>query len=445
MESIDKNTVAKNADLISKGSITCSDLADHSVKAIESSDANIRAWEHFDAQAAMKQAALIDDVLKREELPGSLQGIPIGVKDIFDTVDFPTTKGTAIHAARQPDKDCHVIEKLKAANALIIGKTVTTEFAFLHPSKTRNPHNQRYSPGGSSSGSAAAVAAGHVPLAVGSQTGGSVIRPASFCGVYGYKPTRGLVSRRGVLETSTTLDHVGVFANQLEDMAAITDTVCGYDPEDSASYQQPAPEILSTFHREPPHTPSVVWLDMPYKDRYSDNAVTVFEKLISELGSKLHRISAPAEFEQYLKAHKTIYDYEILRALDYEIQQHWDKISATAQPIFTAARDCTEQQYRDALETRQSALEWFDNFYTRYDAILTPSAVSIAPLMGSTGDSICCITWTLCGLPCINLPILTGENNLPIGVQVIGANRKDGTLFQTARYIEQLVTKSSQA
>ncbi len=439
MEGIKNNSVSENVSLVSKGSINCNELASHYADAIDASDAKVCAWEHYDRHTALEQAAQLDDALKQKEPAGCLHGIPVGVKDIFDTVDFPTCLGSPIHAERQPEHDCTVIEKLKAAKALIIGKTVTTEFAYLHPSKTRNPHNPSYSPGGSSSGSAAAVAAGHVPLAVGSQTGGSVIRPASFCGVYGYKPTRGLVSRRGVLETSTTLDHVGFFASQLEDMAAITDAVCGYDPEDSASLQQIEPDILSTLRRTPARSPSVVWLDLPYKDRFSDNATDVYENLISELGTNIERIAAPDEFRHYLQAHKTIYDYEIYRALSNEIQNHWGDISPTAQPIFAKAKDCTEQQYRQALDIRHSAIEWFDNFYKQYDAVLTPSAISIAPLMGSTGDAVCCTTWTLCGLPCINLPICTGENNLPIGIQVVGAPRQDGSLFQTARYIEQLL------
>jgi len=440
MDKIGQNTVKQNVGLIADGATSCTELAAHYAQAIERTDSNIHAWDHYDKKSALARAAKLDDLITRNDPVGALHGIPVGVKDIFDTVDFPTCLGSPIHAQRQPVKDCHVIEKLKAANASIMGKTVTTEFAFLHPSKTHNPHDSTYSPGGSSSGSAAAVAAGQIPLAIGSQTGGSVIRPASFCGVHGYKPTRGLISRSGVLETSTTLDHVGLFANHLEDMAVLTDVICGYDPADNASIQQAPPDIAGAYHRPATKPPSVVWVDMPYNDRYSDDASRLFETLISDLGTSIQRIKAPDAFAEYLVAHKTIYDYEIIRALDDEIQNHWDKISKTAQPIFEQAKARTEQQYRDALETRQSAIEWFDDFFKQYDAILTPSAISVAPLMGSTGDSICCLIWTLCGLPCINLPILTGENNLPVGVQLVGARYSDSDLFQTARYIEELTS-----
>jgi len=438
MCNIDKNTVKQNVDLIARNAISCSELAAHYAKTIERTDDNTNAWDHYYEKTALARAAELDDI--KSHSIGALHGIPVGVKDIFDSIDFPTCQGSPIHAQRQPAKDCHVIENLKAANALIMGKTVTTEFAFLHPSKTHNPHDSAYSPGGSSSGSAAAVAAGQVPLAIGSQTGGSVIRPASFCGVHGYKPTRGLISRSGVLETSTTLDHVGLFANHLEDMAVLTDTLCGYDPADNASIQHPPPDITGAYHRPVTKPPSIVWVDMPYSDRYSDDASRLFETLISDLGTSIQRIKAPDAFTEYLVAHKTIYDYEIIRALDDQIQNHWDKISKTAQPIFEQAKARTKQQYREALENRQSAIEWFDDFFKQYDAILTPSAISVAPLMGSTGDSICCLIWTLCGLPCINLPILTGENNLPVGVQLVGARCRDSDLFQTAGYIEELMS-----
>jgi len=218
-ETIETNTVRQCVDHIATGALTSEELVQHHFGLIEQNESEIGAWTSLDKQQALAHASMLDDVRRRGQPLGALHGIPIGLKDNYDTSDFPTAYGSAIFKDRQPTNDCRVVEKLKEAGALIIGKTVTTEFAFMHPAHTCNPHNILYSPGGSSSGSAASVAAGHVPLTLGSQTNGSVIRPASFCGVYGFKPSAGIVSRQGVLETSATLDQVGVFGRDIADMA----------------------------------------------------------------------------------------------------------------------------------------------------------------------------------------------------------------------------------
>lgn len=436
--SIEKQTVAATAAAIADGVVTCADVVDHYNKKIAGSENTVGAWEHYDPSFALKQAKRLDS--QKEGLKpdaqysrGPLYGIPVGLKDIFDTVDFPTEQGSPIHKGRQPKQDSAVTTKLKAAGAVIMGKTVTTEFAFFNPSRTCNPHNMEHSPGGSSSGSAAAIAAGHIPLAIGSQTGGSVVRPASFCGVFGFKPSRGLISRRGVLETSTTLDHVGVFAQHLEDIATVTDAISGYDPADNASYDEPRPSLVEHLHKQQSVQPSLVWFDMPYRDRYSEDANAAFKGLLTELEDSVIRKEAPAEFSDYLDAHKAIYDYEIVRALDDEISNHWDNISESAKTIFAASKNRSESEYREALQVRESAIAWFSNLFQQYDAMLTPSAVAEAPLMGSTGDPICCAMFSLVGVPCVNLPILRGKSGLPIGVQLVGARKHDHLLMSHAR------------
>jgi len=452
--SIDKQTVATTTAAIANGSVTCATVVDHYNKKISDSESRVGAWEHYDSAFALSQARRLDaqtgdqsaapteasaDAQNDNSRPGTqhscglLHGIPVGIKDIFDTVDFPTEHGSPIHKGRQPQQDSTVISKLKAAGAILMGKTVTTEFAFFNPSRTHNPHNTEHSPGGSSSGSAAAVAAGHVPLAIGSQTGGSIVRPASFCGVFGFKPSRGLISRKGVLETSTTLDHVGVFAQNLDNIATLTDAISGYDPVDDASYREPRPSLVEYLHKEQSDVPSIVWFDMPYRDRYSEDASTAFEGLLTELDSVTERTAAPAEFSDYLDAHKTIYDYEIVRALDNEINHHWDAISEPARAIFETSKTRLESEYREALQIRESAMTWFSQLFQQYDALLTPSAIAEAPLMGSTGDPICCAMFSLLGVPCVNLPILKGKSGLPIGVQLVGAYQRDHLLMGCAR------------
>jgi len=436
---IEANTVRQCVEHIATGALTSEELAKHSFDLIEKNDSEIGAWASVNKAQTMANANMLDDVRRRGQPLGALHGIPIGLKDIYDTSDFPTCYGSDVYKDRQPTTDCRVVEKLKEAGALIMGKTVTTEFAFMHPSRTCNPHNVLYSPGGSSSGSAASVAAGHVPLSLGSQTNGSVIRPASFCGVYGYKPSAGIVSRNGVLETSATLDHVGVFGRDVADLALLVDTLAGYDKEDSASYLAPKPALLKGYLSDVPVPPTLAWIDMPYADRYTSDAVEGFDELIAELGGTVERLSAPQSFSALLPCHKIIHEYELIRALDGPITDHWDKLSDTIKPTLLAAKEYSDEQYQEALEIRSAAIEWFNEFFKDYDAILTPSAVSEAPLMGSTGDPVCCTVWTLCGLPCLSMPLLEGANGLPIGVQLVGASRQDDRLFRTTRYVlEQL-------
>ncbi len=439
MSTLNKNTVAETVRQVADGSLSCVTIIKHYTQAIAQTEKELSAWKYFNADSAESQATHLDTINQSGLPVGSLHGVPVGVKDIFDTADFPTCYGSPIYNDHQPERDSRAIENLKEAGAVIMGKTETTEFAYLHPSRTINPHHHQYSPGGSSSGSAAAVAAGHVPLAIGSQTGGSVIRPASFCGVYGYKPSRGLISRRGALQTSETLDHVGVFASHLEDIAVLADALTGYDSEDPATSTMPKPRLLNAYQKQVDNPPSIVWIDMPYSDRYTSDANDQFEKLVSDLGNKIQRITAPSNFAQLLACHKTIYDYEIIRCLGNEISNHWESISETAKSVFETAKERTESEYLEAIDTRATAINWFDRFFNEYDAILTPSAVSEAPRLNksTTGDAVCCVTWTLCGLPCVNLPLLTGKNGLPIGVQMVGAYHKDDNLMQSAKYLLQ--------
>jgi len=434
---IEANTVRQCVAHVATGAISSEELVKHHLEQIDKTDSDVCAWVHIDKERVVAHAKMLDEVRKRGEPLGALHGIPVGLKDIYDTADYPTEYGSAIHAGRRPQSDCRVVEKLKEAGALIMGKTVTTEFAFMHPSQTRNPHNTEFSPGGSSSGSAASVAAGHVPLSLGSQTNGSVIRPASFCGVYGFKPSAGIVSRSGVLETSETLDQLGVFGRDVGDIALLVDALAGFDRVDSASYLAPKPGMLAGYLSEVPVQPSLAWIDMPYRDRYSADAQDGFEELLNALGVMVERIPAPQSFSALLPCHKLIHEYEIVRALGNDIADNWENISDTIKPTLSAAKSHTREQYEEALEIRTAAIDWFSQFFNDFDAIVTPSAVSEAPLMGSTGDPVCCTVWTLCGLPCISLPLLTGENGLPIGVQLVGAAKQDDRLLRTTRYVLQ--------
>lgn len=440
---IEADTVRQCVDLIATGVLTSEELVQHHVSLIEKTEPQVNAWQSFDKGQAVFTAQMLDDIRRRGEPLGPLHGVPVGIKDIYDTSDFPTEYGSPIHAGRTPAADCRVVEKLKEAGALVMGKTVTTEFAFMNPSKTSNPHNAEYSPGGSSSGSAAAVAAGHVPLAIGSQTNGSVLRPASFCGVYGFKPSRGIISRRGALETSPTLDQVGVFGRDVGDIALLVDALAGYDAADSQSYMAPKPSMLKGYLSEVPVPPTLAWIDMPYADQYSADVKGGFEELFTELDGIVERVPAPESFAALLPCQKVIHEYELVRCLDEQITKDWDRISDSIKPTLERATKHTDALYQEALEVRTASMEWFKTFFHDYDAVITPSALSEAPLMGSTGDPVCCTVWTLCGLPCISLPLLSGEHGLPIGVQLVGALQQDDRLLRTTRYVLQQLHENS--
>jgi len=429
-------TVRDCIKAIAAGELTSEQLVLDCLTVIDASESDLHAWVHLDREQALSQARELDDLRRRGKPLGALHGIPVGIKDIFDTSDMPTERGSPVFAGRQPEIDATVIEKLREAGAVIMGKTVSTEFAFMSPSNTRNPHNPEHTPGGSSSGSAAAVGAGQVPLALGSQTNGSVVRPASFCGIYGFKPSRGVVSRARVLETSPSLDTIGAFARDPADLCLLIDVIKGYDRDDALSYLAPRPAMLEGYLSDVPIPPNFVWIDMPYQDRYAGYVTEGFEEIMSALAGQVDRVQAPQSFAVLLKCHKIIHEVEITRAFTAEREASADKISQLALDAMTRADSISDAEYQEAIEIKEAADAWFAEFYNDYDAILTPAALGAAPLFTEgTGDPICCTLWTLAGLPCITLPLLTDDDNLPVGVQLVGGLGEDDRLLRTSRWL----------
>jgi Asp-tRNA(Asn)/Glu-tRNA(Gln) amidotransferase A subunit family amidase len=345
--------------------------------------------------------------------------------------------------ARSED-DARIVEMLREAGAVIMGKTVTTELAFVHANETRNPHNPDRTPGGSSSGSAAAVAAGHVPLAIGTQTNGSVIRPASFCGTFGFKPTRGAIPRTGVLQTSKSLDQIGVFARKLDDVALLTDAISGYDQRDSESYPDARPNVLKGAGEDVPVEPEIAWFNLPFNDRLSEAASEGLEGVIDLLGERVKRMDPANQLAELVAVQARIHEYEIAHHQADVFDEHWPQISDTLKPVIERARQITEAEYQDALAVKSSAERFFAEFFQDYDAILAPSAAGEAPpFANTTGDPIFCTLWTLAGLPCVTLPLLVGETGLPIGVQLIGAAQKDDRLLRTARWCQNHIAAAT--
>ena len=423
-------------ELIRDGKVTSRTLVEQSFARIDETDAEIKAWAYLDREGALSRADEMDTIRESGRPLGPLHGVPVGLKDIIDTKTMPTECGTLLMAGRRPDDDAALVERLLEAGAVIIGKTVTTEFAFMYPSKTHNPHNLGHSPGGSSAGSAAAVAAGHVPITIGSQTNGSVIRPAAFCGTYGFKPTTGIISRCGLLSQSPVLDQVGVFASNLEDMGLICDVIGGYDADDPLSYPRPRPQMYDGAVSEPPIEPNFVFFEMPYFNTLDDDARAGMMEVVDALGDQVEIMDAEASFGGLVEAHQIIMEYQIAENLGWALEKDPAHVSPKIADSIKRGRRFSDAAFAEACEMRAQTIAYFSTFFRDYDAILTPSAPGPAPLFEEgTGNPIFSTIWTLCGLPCVTLPLLTTEAGLPMGVQLVGGAEEDDRLLRTANWM----------
>jgi Asp-tRNA(Asn)/Glu-tRNA(Gln) amidotransferase A subunit family amidase len=361
----------------------------------------------------------------------------VGVKDIFDTADMPTENGTVLHRGRMPREDAAAVRSLRAAGAVILGKTVTTECAYFSPGKTRNPHHPEHTPGGSSSGSAAAVAAGMVPLALGSQTNGSVIRPAAFCGVYGFKPTHGLIPRSGVLQLSRTLDHVGLFSRSVEDLALLAEQLVGYDEGDPDTRPRARIPFEKLAAEEPPIPPMLAFIKTPHWERADADTKEAFGELVEALGDRVEEVELFPSAQEAWGWHKTIMEAEMAANLEREWRTGKDKLSGELRSLMERGRELRAFEYQRALRSIAPVADSFDElFMERYDAILTPAALGTAPKgLGSIGDPSFCSLWTLLGMPALSVPLMQGANRLPLGAQLVGRRGFDARLMRTARWL----------
>ena len=426
---------------LKKGEITSEELVKSYIEQIKKKEKEVEAWEFFDQELALAQAKKLD-ALHQSGKHGDLHGIPVGIKDIFDTADMPTTDGTEIHKKNPSWNDCTVVSKLKQAGAVIMGKTVTAELAYYSPGKTTNPHDTTRTPGGSSSGSAAAVASHMVPLAVGSQTNGSVIRPASYCGVVGYKPTKGLISRHLVLQVSRPLDQIGVFANSIEDAALISEQLIGHDKQDPDTSLNPIPKLLAASRQKPPMEPILAYIKLPFMDKLEDDVMEGFNEVKDELKSKVDEIELPEGFTKIPDWHKIIMESDMARSFSEEYKKSKNKLSDKIIEAIERGMKYTSVEYNDALSKIDVANTYFKQFFHDYDAILTPSACGEAPKgLQSTGNPIFCTVWTYCGMPCISLPLLQGKNGLPVGVQLVSSLFDDERLFRNASWLASKIKR----
>ena len=426
---------------IARGAISAEDYTRACVERIAAIDPEVRAFAHFDPDHAIAQARECDEWRKSGRATGPLHGLPVAIKDVFDTKDFPTECGSPLLAGHRPRRDAAAVERLRTAGAVIIGKTVTAEFAYYHPGPTRNPHDIERTPGGSSSGSAAAVAASMAPLAIGTQTNGSTIRPASFCGVYGVKPSHGTISRSRALLLSETLDHVGVFARSLADVALLLDVLAGFDADDPDSRPHAAPAFAKTLREPPPLPPRLGFVRTLVWSQADADTRTAFEALAERLGDAVIPIDLPETFAPAWDDHRVIMAADMAHQLG-----DWSREAATLRAprfgIFSSrGRGVTAARYLAAKREARRYAGSLGEVFDLCNAILTPAAPGVAPKGEATGNPAFCTLWTLTGLPAVSLPLLSGEDDMPLGVQLVGAAGDDARLLRTANWlVEQLQT-----
>lgn len=436
-------TISRAATDIGDGRITSAELVADCLARIGEVDPAIEAWAHLDRDYAMRQAEQADEHRRHGKATGPLHGVPVGVKDIFDTADMPTEFGSPLWAGRTPRQDAAAVARLREAGAVIMGKTVTTEYAYYKPGKTKNPHDPARTPGGSSSGSAAAVAAAMVPGAIGSQTNGSVIRPAAFCGVVGFKPTHGLVSRSGALALSRTLDQVGVFARNVEDAALLAEVLVGFDPEDPDTHPTARPPFAAVAASEPPLPPRFAFVRSPVWDQADATIRDAFGELVEVLGEATSEVELGSGFGAAVQLHNTVMDVEMAHNLRRDYEQGKAQISPQLRELIERGRTHLATEYCSALATIAPLNAALDEVFNEYDALLTPAAPGEAPGIETTGSPVFCTIWTYLGTPAITLPLMASESGLPLGVQLVGRRGNDARLLRTARWLVKTLSKGA--
>lgn len=430
-------TATEAAGKIARGEISSEEYTRALIEQIEKLEDTIGVFSHFDAEHAIAQARERDAYRSNGHALGALHGVPVGIKDCIDTSDYPAENGSAIFAGRRPYRDATAVAKLRQAGAVVIGKTVTTEFAFYHPGKTKNPHALDRTPGGSSSGSAAGVAAGMFPLAIGTQTNGSIIRPAAYCGVFGMKPSHGLVSRAGALSHSRVLDHLGPFARSLEDVALILDVMVGHDENDPDTKAYAVPDFHTGLRQAPPVTPRLAYIRTPIWNRMDKDAAEAFDELAAALGDRVERIDLPeAIYGPAWEDMRTIMTADMAYRHGNIIDRGGEVASKTLRDFIAEGRTVTATKYFEAVDKARRYAIGLSEVFEQFDAIITPASTGVAPKgLSATGDPAFCSLWTMAGLPAISLPVLQGEEGLPLGVQLVGQAGRDARLLRTSKWL----------
>lgn len=433
-------------DRIARGEVRVADYCESLLGHIAATEPDVQAWAWLDGDFVMDQARRLDALRATGRPIGPLHGVPVALKDIIDTRRIPTENGTVLDKGRVPAADAFVVDRLKSAGAIVLGKTVTTELAFMQPGKTRNPAAPGHTPGGSSSGSAAAVAAAMAPVALGTQTVGSVIRPASFCGIVGYRPTFGAIPRTGILAQSPSLDTVGLMARSIDDVALVGEVLFGHDAADRASELAPPPRLHEVATRRPPVTPMLAFVRPPGWERADEALRSGMRELFEMLGEQAFEADLPNAFDEAAEIRERIHFAEMAKCYYTYERRGRDQLSDVIRTAIDRGKSVPARDYI-------AALDWPDIYYAglseileRCDAIVTPAALGPAPEgLDTTGDGLFNGLWSLCRTPVVTLPLLASDSGVPMGVQLVGRRGDDGRLLRTARWLAATVAADMQA
>ena len=426
------------ASKIKNAEISSVEVCEAYIERIKKFEKDVKAWAYFDKKILLEKAAEADDHRKSGKPTGSLHGVPIAVKDIIGTVDMPTECGTVIRKGKSYSQNAEIIDLLHSAGAIVMGKTATSELAYLGPSSTTNPHDKNRTPGGSSSGSAAAVASFMAPASIGSQTGGSIIRPASYCGVVGYKPSYGLISRNGVLKTSYSLDHIGMFGRKVEDVAMLAKVLIKKDKFDSATIHYSAENIVSETKKGPLFEPKFIFYKTEYWKMIDKKSKEAFEYFIKSFKKNIEIFDTPSYFKDIHRYHQIIHETDLANNFSVYFKKFKKKLSKYMQDAITKGNKHSAKEYAEAIDFMKRSYESYQEVFEDYHGVLTPSSPGVAPKgLKSTGTAEFNKVWSYLGTPCISLPLLEGENNLPLGIQMIGDRYDDHRFLGVARWLEK--------
>ncbi|MDA9170974.1 amidase [Alphaproteobacteria bacterium] len=425
INAVDALKMMKNGELTSENYVNA--FLDH----IKIREPDVGAWIYLDPELAIQQARQADQ-RQKDNKAGNLNGLPIGIKDIIDTKDMPTENGSLICNNRRPSEDAHLVKLLKEAGAVIMGKCVTTEFALSAPGKTKNPKDLECTPGGSSSGSAAAVSDNMVPLAIGSQTGGSVLRPASFTGIFGLKPTFGTISRSGMSAISQRLDHPGIYANTPNDIKLVASVILSYHKQDLDMRSNYIFDSRGSVNK----SPKFAFVKGPVWNFGEKDMQEQIEKLVANLSMDIEEVEIGHNFDEAAKCHEIIMNGSISSSLLSYYKKDRSKLHPFTINRIEAGIPVSARDYIEAIEKAKKMKKALELIFNKFDAIITPAAPGQAPRdLNNTGNAIFNGYWTMMGVPAISLPLLKGRDGLPIGVQVITSWNKEADLLDISNMI----------
>ena len=421
-----------------EGEISSVEVCSQYIERIGKFEKDVKAWSHFNKKLLLEKAAEADEHRISGKPLGLLHGLPVAVKDIIGTLDMPTECGTTIRKKMTASQDSEVVNLLKIAGAIIMGKTETTELAYFHPGKTTNPHDYKRTPGGSSSGSAAAVAAYMAPLSIGSQTNGSTIRPASYCGVVGYKPSYGLISRYGILKQSDKLDQVGIFGKSVEDVALLAKVLIKKDLFDPSTIHYSAEDMMDVCRKGPLFDPKFIFYKTKNWKNLDKESQESFEIFIKTFKKNIEVFDTPSYFDDIPKYHKIIHETDMANNFQLYYKKYKKKLSKEMVSAIERGLKNSATEYAEAIDFMKRSYDSYKEVFEDYHGVLTPASSGVAPKgLGNTGSPEFSTVWTYLGLPSISLPLLTGKNDLPLGIQLIGDKHDDLRFLGVASWIEK--------